>query len=184
MSKNVELLSASDPSFLINGDIQVPIVGNFLWLTADIDEETCVGAICRAYDRDGTSDPALEIASVIVVDATSDPDEPDISTVHADDVPQLDTYLRHAVSVQLQNDGMQIVKWMSSQLNETAATKGLVTAYIVSDEGRERQMIALRLAHWDRKIVVIGSFDIARKDDVAAPIFRMMQKITVGSPRK
>jgi hypothetical protein len=121
----------------------------------------------------------LDVASITVVDATDDPTEPDISTLHQPDIPALDNFLPEEISKQLSADGMEMIQWMSSQLNQSDHFKGLVTAYVVRDQGKERQFIALRFKAKGRKVVAIGVFDIAKKEVLAAPIFNVMRNMAV-----
>lgn len=73
---------------------------------------------------------------------------------------------------------------MSSQLNETADLRGLVTAYIAEDGGRERQYINLRIPVRGRKAVVAGCFDVSRAAEFAAPIFAAMQNARILNDEK
>jgi hypothetical protein len=110
---------------------------------------------------------------------TPDSTEPDISELQDADLQALDCRLRDGIAQQLAADGMQVVRWMSSHLNEVASLKGLVTAYIVKDQGKERQYVTLRTTVKNRKLVVIGVFDIERSADLAAPIFNIMREMTI-----
>jgi len=121
----------------------------------------------------------LDVAYVLVADATADTTEPDISKLEDADVQALDCTLHDGIEQQLTADGMQLVRWMSSYLNKVANLKGLVTAYIVKDQGKERQYMTLRITVKARKLVVIGVFDIERSADLAAPIFNIMRDMTV-----
>ena len=71
---------------------------------------------------------------------------------------------------------------MGSQRNEQGGLRGLVTPYIAVDQGKERQFICLRVKADGRKLVVIGCFDVAKKDALASFIFGIMQQMVIDSP--
>ena len=62
-------------------------------------------------------------------------------------------------------------RWMSSHLNERSSGKYFVTAYIANDQGKERQYIDVRTRIGQRNVVIAGSFDVSRADELARPIF-------------
>ncbi|MBT4048079.1 MAG: hypothetical protein HOE64_06985, partial [Nitrospina sp.] len=99
-----------------------------------------------------------------------------------DSAKAYDLHLHEEIKKNLPNEGMELIKWMSSQLNETEDLKILVTAYIVNDQGKERQNIVLRMRVRESNLVVMGCFDIAMKDQLAAPIFDAIRGFIILPP--
>ncbi len=108
------------------------------------------------------------------MDVTNDASEPDISQVEPADVKEIDSWLRAAVAAQF-----DLVRWMSSKLNQSATFKAIVTPYITNDAGTVWQYIALRLSTKDRKVVVIGMFDVAKSDVLAGAVYQAMKNISL-----
>ena len=177
--RNSDLVDPERGLFSILGLVAVRLDESHWWQSEDIDREGAQGAIFRAYKPEVAEQGELEVASITVVDVTDDPTEPDIDTLKQADIPALDSFLRHAISEQFLGDGRQMTRWMSSQLNESNELKGLVTAYIAMEEGKERQFIALRIKVKNRKLVAVGIFDVAEKDVLAAPIFNAIRNMVV-----
>lgn len=149
--------------------IRLPGLGAW-WYTEDLNQPTAKGAIFRCYGNE----PDQELGFLLVADITDDPTEPDVTCFTESDAAAFDEFLRQAMPELFARDGRRLVKWMSSQLNEKLGrfdTKGLVTAYIGWDQGRERQYIDCRTSVRDHKLVVAGCFDIDHKDELAAAIF-------------
>ena len=150
------------------------------WHCADLENESAEGAIFNAYKDE--EEPGLDIAQIIVADVTRDPDELNISSLDENSAKDYDQFLHREIKKTLHNDGIEVIKWMSSQLNETKNFKGLLTAYIVKDQGKERQMIALRIRVREFNLVIIGCFDIAMKDELVVPIYNAIGDIFVLPP--
>jgi hypothetical protein len=153
--------------------------GHYFWQCEDIDGEMAKGAAFHAWAPEDAKEGGLAIASITVVDASNDPTEPDVSVLEQDDVPRVDGILQKDLGALLVANGMELIFWMSSQLNQSDGFKGLVTVYIASDQGKQRQSIALRIKAKNRKIVVIGDFDIEKKEILAAPIFNVMRNMVL-----
>ena len=147
------------------------------WQCEDLDFGTAKGAIFHGFHGDEIADEQPEAASVTVADVTLDSSEPDISTLKESDVQDLDENMRQDVVAQLEADGRSLSRWMHSQLNSNGDVLVLVTAYIVSDNGRELQHVALRTTVNGRKIVAISMFDIAMKEALASPLFNVLRTI-------
>lgn len=165
---NSELID-SNLKFLVLDSVIVELFDGYAWQGKDIEEPNAKGSIFYAYDNP----PSISVASITVVDVSEDVTEPDISLMRQEDVEHIDNQFRKAVS-----SGMNLTKWMSSQLNENKNHKGLVTAYITTENEKEWQYIALRLSNNGRKIVIIGSFDISKKDELASLVFNTISYIT------
>jgi hypothetical protein len=174
VTRNVRLVSKERAAFNILGRIELCLPGPWWWHTEDIDEQSATGAIFRAYADDGA-----ELAHLIVVDVTTDASEPDVSSIRQNDVPNLDHALQSGIRQHLAAQGIEVLKWMSSHLNETTNLKALVTAYVVKDNGKDRQMIAARLTIEGRKMILMGCFDVTAADILAVPIYRAMQEVTI-----
>lgn len=169
MVKNSKLINSDEYIFSVLDYITIQLFGGYAWQGEDIDDPTAIGSVFHAFE-----DPPTEsVASLTIADATGDPDEPDISTMSESDVEKVDALLRGAIESQ-----MNVDTWMSSKLNESGDLKALVTPYIVQNNGKRWQYIALRLARNGRKIVVIGMFDVAKSNPLAQLVFRSMQGVS------
>lgn len=175
--ENIQLVNADEGTFSILGLVVLRLFEPYIWKTQDVEQQTCRGADCRAYRRDDTS--GRDIASVLVVDATDDPEEPNIEELNPSGVEALDRTLRTLVERDLVIAGTPVTEWMSSQLNETTSGKGLVTPYVVFEEGKKWQYITLRIRAKGRNVVVLGAFDFEAKATLAAPMFSMMRTIQI-----
>jgi hypothetical protein len=140
------------------------------WQGEDIDDVKAKGIIFRTF-AEGEEEGSQDIAYLIVADVTGDTEELNVSLLNEDSVKNYDLYLHQGIKNQLPDKGMELIKWMSSELNEIEGLKILVTAYIVDDQGRERQNIALRMRVRGSNLVIMGCFDVDMKDQLAAPIF-------------
>ena len=93
-----------------------------------------------------------------------------ISSLDENSAKDYDQVLHRNIKKNLHNDGRELIKWMSSQLIEKEKRKILFTEYIEKDQGKERQMIALRMRVREFNLVIMGCFDIAMKDELLVPI--------------
>jgi hypothetical protein len=163
--KNAEYIG-SRGVFRVLNRVEIQLLGKWWWHGEDIEDATAQGVIFRAYREHG----GLDVAYLIVVDVTDDPTEPDISLLKHGDVAQLDRVLEAAIRQEMTDQGSELVRWMSSHLNEAESNKGLVTAYIIKDCDKERQMIALRMMINQRKMILMGCFDVAEANTLASQI--------------
>jgi hypothetical protein len=157
------------------GLVSITTFGPWSWHIEDLNEPTVRGKIFRCYEEGNYQ----ELSYLLVGDVSNDPDEPDITRLTHERVAEVDALLETEIRKLMSSDGRRMVRWMSSQLNETANLKGLVTAYIAEDHGRDRQYIDLRIPVGDRKIVVAGCFDVDRADEFVAPIVGAIQNATI-----
>lgn len=149
------------------------------WNGEDIEGEKAKGHIFRTYGEYPEQNNQLDVAYLLVVDVTGDPDELNVSSLDDDSAKDYDQHLHRAVRQELSKNGMELIEWMSSHLNEVGDLKGLVTAYVLRDHGKERQSIALRIRVKECNLVIIGCFDISMKDQLAVPIFEAMRNVTI-----
>ena len=158
------------------GLVSIQLPGPWWWNGEDIEDVKAKGAIFRAYAEG--QEEGMDIAHLLVADVTGDSEELNISSLDEDSAKVYDLHLHEEIKQSLPDEGMQLIKWMSSQLNETEDLKILVTAYIVNDQGKERQNIAFRMRVRESNLVIMGCFDIVMKEQLAAPIFDAMQNFT------
>lgn len=158
---NARLVDSENGLFKVLDLITIQLFGGYAWQGEDISDPTAIGSVFHAYE-----DPHKElVAFLTIVDATGDPDEPDIGAMSQSEVEKVDTLLRMAIYSK-----MDVDNWMSSALNELGDLKVLVTPYVVKNDGKKWQYIALRLVKNGRKVVVIGVFDVAK----SAPLFELV----------
>lgn len=158
-------------------DFELPDVEGVVWTSDDSPIDAVPAQTWRAYG------PALglDIGYILFADGTDDDTEPDISALHQDQVPETDDYLRRVLADYYDAHGEHLVRWMGSQFNVGPTMRALVTAYVITDQGKERQVVAARLPLAGRKVVIIGSFDVNQADLLAAPIIQALRSISVLS---
>jgi len=167
-----------DGTFEVLGLIKVAVAGPWWWQTEDLDDPGgAKGAIFRCLEADSPYD----LGYLMAADVTGDPSEPDISRFEEADAAPFDRTLEEAIRALMASDGREMIKWMASELNQTPLGKGLMTAYIAHDQGRDRQYFDLRLRIRQSNAVIGGCFDIARKDDVAPAVWQMLQAAAYNS---
>ena len=176
---NSDLIDPDQGVFSVLGLVALRLDAKYCWQGEDIDDVMAKGAAFHAWVPEDAKEGALAIATITVVDASNDPTEPDVSTLEKGAVPGLDALLQESVRSRLAADGRELIQWMSSALNEFGNLKGLVTAYIVNDQGKQQQNIVFRIKAKDRKIVAIGAFDIAKKQCLAEPIINAIRTMVL-----
>jgi hypothetical protein len=167
----------------MNGDINVlnlisvhpPFLKGKWWSCEDLLEKEGFGTIVRLYNFNGERDDNQDVAYIIVADVTEDPEEPDIATFTEDDVLKYDKVLEKSLDRIFSKDGRKMIKWMSSHLSG----KTLTTAYIEQEQNKDRQVIVLRLPHANRKMIIMGRFDIEHKNELSTPIFHTMKSFSL-----
>ncbi len=159
--------------FEVLGLISMVLPGPWWWQAEDLNDPHARGTCFRCFEEGYLAEDGnlQELANLLVADVSADPTEPDISLLQPEDVDALDRRLEAEIRRVFAHDGRTMTKWMSSHLNVLASGKGVTTAYIARDQGRERQYLDIRISVGGRKVIVGGCFDIARKDDVAAPVY-------------
>jgi hypothetical protein len=155
--------------------LQMPLRG-WWWRNEDYIEGNIKGSIFRAY-----IEHEEQGAYIIVVDATNDPTEPDVSTLEHYDVAKIDKYLEEELRKGLPADGREIIQWMSSHLEQSEKGKELTTAYIERQDGGDFQYMVVRHKVKGRKLVMMGCFDIAKKEILAAPIIYAIRHMGIDS---
>ena len=179
--QNAALVDSKHGVFSVLGLVSLRLGGPYLWHGEDIDDDCAKGTIFRAYECVDASDGDTDVASILVVDVSNDPTEPDIGLLNSDGVLALDEELRAGIEAELGASGMSVVRWMSSQLNQNETQKALVTFYTVHDHGKERQFLAVRMRVRSRKVVAIGAFDKNKGDTLAAPIVGVLRNMRLLS---
>jgi hypothetical protein len=177
--RNCKLIDPEQGIFSFLDLVTFRLSGPYTWQNDDYNSDESKVSVFRAYEHDGDTNNRRDVASITIADATLDPTEPDIAPLQVADVPALDQLLLEGTHAQLTGEGRELVRWMSSQLNQTDCMKALVTPYIISDQGVERQSITLRLSSKGRKFVVVGVFDISQKDALASLIFGVIHGMVV-----
>ena len=177
--RNCTLIDPEQGIFSFLDLVTFRLSGPYAWQNDDYNGDESRVSVFRAYEHGSDANDRCDVASITIADATLDPTEPDIAALQEADVPALDQLLLEGTQAQLVAEGRQLVRWMSSQLNQTDSLKALVTAYIVGDQGVERQSIAVRLSSKGRKVVAVGVFDIPKKDALASLIFGVMRGMAV-----
>jgi hypothetical protein len=157
------------------GLVRIGLPAPWLWYAEDLDEPSIKGSIFRCHEQEG----GQELGYLLVGDASGDLDEPDVGNLTQEQIGDVDGFLEREIRQMMAQDGRRMIRWMSSKLNETKNLKGLVTAYIADDQGRERQYIDLRIPVRGRKMVVAGCFDVLRAKELAVPIFSALRNAAI-----
>jgi len=160
--------------FEVLGLVSIALPGPWWWHTEDMNDPGAVGAIFRCYEEGNEA----ELGYLFVADVSQDPSEPNISTYEDSSIPELDRFLESEIRNLMAQDGREMIRWMSSQLNRRSSGKALVTAYIAHDQGRDRQYIDVRIRTRQRNVVIAGCFDVVRADQLATPIFYALNDAT------
>ena len=155
--------------------VSIQLPSPWWWSGDDIEDMKTKGAIFRVFAKE----KEFDIAYIVVADVTGNPQQLDISSLDEGSAKDYDLYLHKEAKKALSGRGMEIIEWRPSQLDETEGFKRLVTTYIVKDEGRERQNIALRIRVRQSNLVIMGCFDIEMKDQLAAPIFDAIRSFVI-----
>ncbi len=161
--KNYSLLDERVGLFQVLGIVRLNLTGPYWWQTDDIDDPPYVGATFSMFARDGGN--GAQLGSIAVVDSTNDAEEPWVGSLAQEDVARVDALLRHGVTEEWRKRGARI-EWMSSRLNRLEHFQALVTAYVAHEGSGAQQMVATRIEHCGRKLVLLGAFD-AREAAVA-----------------
>ena len=177
--KNIQLLDSDIGIFSVLDIITLHLSRAFWWVSKDIDEELVQGAVFHCYDEEATQAGGLDLGFILVVDATLDASEPNIPLINPEDMTELDKFLHQDIKSGLDTDGMTLIEWIPSNLNQGEYYKELTTTYIVLDQGKKRQFFAQRFSVKGRKMVVIGAFDIAKKDELEVPIISTIKNIKI-----
>lgn len=174
---NAELIDPDKGIFKVLDTVLLRINSPYSMQFSDIEEENARGGIFSFFDKLG--EDYIEIASITIADVSADITEPDIASLRQECVAAFDAQYFKACSDGLPSQGRKLLKWMGSQLNESADRKALVTAYTVDEDGDEKQFIAIRISGNSKKLAAIGSFSVARANELAAPIFSILQNMQI-----
>jgi hypothetical protein len=175
--ENSTPIDSGNGLFDILGLVQIRLNGSWWWQGEDLDEEGCRGSVFRTW---GEGEPdGLDKAFVLVADVTDDPTEPDISQITIGDIERVDDELHTDIARGLEESGCKLIKWSPSQLNESPQFKALVTLYITEDQGKERQYFVLRASANNRKLIVMGCFDVAEHETFASPILETLREAII-----
>jgi hypothetical protein len=143
------------------------------WQRLDIEEPTGRGAIIRTW---GEGKPqGLDISYMLAVDVTADPTEPDVMILQAEGFQDAAKHLRDDITASVQGQGMRLDEWQSCELAETPFGKGLIYTYIATDQGKERQHLALRFRAHGRKTVVIACYDVTQASTLGPLMTKALQ---------
>jgi hypothetical protein len=171
------LVDADKGLFEILDTVLVRISTPYWTQQSDIDQASCRRTVFRIVDE--AVDAGRAIATVEIVDVTGDETEPDISLLDEDQITDLDAEMESLMATALAQDGRRLIRWMTSKLNRTGEFLGLMTPFIVEDAGKHRQYIDLRFIAKGRKMLARGTFDIDRSQELAKPIFGIMQNMRI-----
>lgn len=167
--KNSVLIDNDLLVFEILDFVRIQLFNGVIWQGEDINDASAKGAAFYAYDEP----PTESIASITIVDVSNDAQELDVSKLDAGSVEDFDASLKSAVG-----KNMDLIQWMGSQLNQTEKMKGLVTAYVVRNNGKEWQYIACRFNVQNRKLAAVGMFDVSKQDPLAKLVFQSLRSVS------
>ena len=181
--ENSKLLDAGQGLFSTLGLVSFHLPGPLIWMAEDFNETLYRGTIFRGYPN--LSEPATQdvrdVAYIFIVDVTEDTNEPDVLKIDDSDVPEIDALIHENALRETIASGMQMVQWMATHLNRNSDQTALITAYSIKDQGLDRQCIAVRINTKGRKIIAQCTFDIDKRDELAAPIFNVIRNMTLNT---
>ena len=180
LMKNADLLDYKCKQFSVLSLVQIALPIQFNWYYEDYDTENSKAAVFRTWFD--VEPKGVENASFFVGDGTDDPTEPDISVVLEADIPDIDNFLEADITRILNINGVQVLKWLPSELVEHHNSKILVTSYIVKEDERERKYLMHRFLLNNRKMVIIGSYDTNLTDMFETPIIETLNSIIPNIP--
>jgi len=155
----------------------------WLWAFKDIDESNAKGALMSTWGECEPEKADLDIGGLLVADATDDPTEPDVSGLSTAVVQAIMRDLQKGLEAFYLEGGMRILKWQSTNFVESDVGNGILTQYILLDQGKERQHIDLRFGVKGRKVVVIAYYDVLQCESLGLPICQILQRaVIVGDP--
>lgn len=149
------------------------------WFILDGDEnETCT--TFRCFDLDSR----LQIGSITVADLTQDADEKNIDLLNEQSAEQWDQFIQRATVELTRQDGRELVRWMSSRLQNYSERKALLTAYILREGSQETQYLDLRIRIKDSNVCLSGSFAIPQAKYLASSIFQCITDSYIDSANR
>ena len=160
------------------GLVSIQLPSPWWWSGQDIEDVKAKGAAFRTF-AGGEEDEEVDVAYLLVVDVTGDPEELNVLSLDEDSAKSYDQYLYRRLKKTLPDGGMELIEWLSSQLYETDNFKGFLTIYIVKDQGKMRLNVVHRIRVRESNLVIAGCFDIAMDDQLTDPIFDAIKKIAI-----
>lgn len=165
----------SDPHLLtVLNSATIQLFTGYAWQCEEINNKATVGFDFFAFE----DPPTKSVAIITVADVTGDLEEPDISLVEDNGVNQVDLILKTAIQ-----SNMDIVEWTSSKINKINQLKVLITKYKARDDGKIWQYVALRLSNEKKKYVIIGMFDVAKRDNLSQLVFKALQSFSFDNQK-
>lgn len=136
------------------------------WHTADYEEGASKGAVFSTIDEETKS----LIAQVLIVDASLDPDEPDVTQLKEGDLPAYDAKWRRDAEQKLSPANIELVDCPPSLLNENNGQKALVSVHVRREAGVFWKHFYARMNVDGRKIIVGFLFDVRWHKKVVKPL--------------
>ncbi|HNP36500.1 MAG TPA: hypothetical protein PKK10_11665 [Woeseiaceae bacterium] len=154
---NVECLDINQNRFRVLNliEIETPHGIADLWHVEDYKEGACEGAIFRGISERHGGDI---VTQVIVVDGTSDPDEPDIQNIDEESLKGTDAMLEAATRA-MYGAVDATIDWMSSSLSQPEqfpSAKFVTTVFRITSESPHTLVTCVRAMIDGRKAVLLG----------------------------
>jgi hypothetical protein len=161
MNNNCELI---DGEFYVLETIRFKLPQGPWWHSADLEHDTIPGTTFRTWVDDPLDDE-IEVATIIIADATSDPSEPDVSQLKDISGSDLHDFLHEELVEETHSMGTEFIEWHGSKLLDTGGmSQMLVTNFAIVDQGRNRQTTQIRKRIGSKNFVIMATVDTDRDD--------------------
>lgn len=183
MTEYCRMIDGERGAFRILDMVELDLSGQLLWHTSELDTDEAKGVTFFGFDKsdgDGSS-----CVSLTVADVTSDPTEPRISDITAQNLEAIAMDLRHGIEATAAANDMEILEWYGSHLSSVTAKPFLVSHYRLREPLGARREVTLRATVDNRKLVIVGWVLESHKDDLGPMIFGIINNAVVfesGSP--
>ena len=174
--RNLETIDLSKCLFQVLGFLTVDVSSPFVTLVEEVDDPTARG-VTFSFMSDMNSDSVRIPADFTVIDVSRDADEPDISKMTKDEISEFDVCLYKALEHELSQSDIKIREWIETELHVVAGETVLMTGYVATVAGCDRQYVSVRRRMAGRNICIIGTFDVQRTDDFMHPIMEMLGRV-------
>lgn len=130
------------------------------WHMDDFDDTKNVGFIAQTWGEQSPGE--LDSAYMVVVDATDDPKEVDVTKFQASGFEDTAEWFRIQTAITGKRFGTPLVEWQSCKLVTNPIRKVVTCAYIAMEGGKNKQYTAIRVRSHNRNIVIVACYDVSK----------------------
>ena len=148
--KNIDVLDEDSGLILCNGLVVISLFEGYKWYFDEIQSDHGYGSIITAIDPEGVN----EVCHILIVDATNDRDEPDISELSLKDVETLSKELMEGVSATFNSPDQEVLSFSESKLVLSNMRRFFISDYLVREGGVIYKYASYRTTVNNRKVVI------------------------------